>query len=184
MSAMQAAEGRSGGMNRTTDGWGMQPGRADTARPPAFGGAPGGRVRGRWRARQLAAVLVVAVALATPRAASAEPPQYANDLGLGLGAVLIDVVYMPVKVVYATLGGLTGSFAFVLTGGRMDIASSIWRPSLGGTYVVTPTMLRGDEPINFSGGGDDTAPARDEYRPAPREEPLRERDHGGRGEGY
>ncbi len=184
MSAMQAAEGRSGGMNRTTDGRGMQPGRADTARPPAFGGEPGGRVRGRWRAaRRLAAVLVVAVALATPRAASAEPPQYANDLGLGLGAVLIDIVYMPTKVVYATLGGLTGSFAFVLTGGRMDIASSIWRPSLGGTYVVTPAMLRGDEPINFSGGGDDNEPRHDEYRPAPREEPLREPDRGGHG-GY
>ncbi len=139
----------------------------------------------RRGARRFAAVLVVTMALATPRAATAaEPPQYANDFGIGLGAVLIDLVYMPVKVVYATLGGLTGGFAFVLTGGRTDVATSIWRPSLGGTYVVTPSMLRGDEPINFSGGGDDNEPARGESRTPPREEPLRERDHSGRGESY
>jgi hypothetical protein len=131
----------------------------------------------------LAAALVVMMALTVPRAASAEPPQYANELGVGIGAVLIDFVYMPVKVVYATLGGLTGGFAFVLTGGRTDIATSIWRPSLGGTYVITPSMLRGDEPINFSGGGNDNE-SREESRPAPREEPLRERDHSGRGEAY
>jgi hypothetical protein len=151
------------------------------------GGVQTAAVRsGMWRsARRLAAVLTVTVALAIPCAATAEvePPQYANDFGIGLGAVLIDLVYMPVKVVYATLGGLTGGFAFILTGGRTDIATAVWRPALGGTYVVTPSMLRGDEPINFSGGGDRESP-RDEERAAPREEPLRERDRAGHGEAY
>ena len=149
-----------------------------------YGMRVNGTNRRGWQvARRLVAALVMVVALATPRAASAEPPQYANELGVGIGAVLIDLVYMPVKVVYATLGGLTGGFAFVLTGGRTDIATSIWRPSLGGTYVITPEMLRGDAPINFS-GGDDSEPARDESRTPPREEPLRDRDHRGRGEAY
>jgi hypothetical protein len=175
MGVMETVEGRIEGVDRmVAGGRGVQRGHEVAAAR-----------RGTWRgARRLAAALVVTIALATPRvAAAAEPPQYANDFGIGIGAVLIDLVYMPVKVVYATLGGITGGFAFVLTGGRSDIATSIWRPSLGGTYVITPTMLRGDEPINFSGGGDDNG-SREESRPAPREEPLRERDHSGRGESY
>jgi len=61
------------------------------------------------------------------------------------------VGYIPVKLVYALLGGLTGALAYGLTGGNYGIAQSIWTPSLGGTYVVTPPMLRGDEAIYFSG---------------------------------
>jgi hypothetical protein len=142
------------------------------------------RDRRGWRAaRRLVAALVMMVALAAPRAATAEAPEYTNDFGIGVGAVFIDLVYMPVKVVYATLGGLTGGFAFVLTGGRMDIASAVWRPSLGGTYVITPSMLRGDDPIYFSGSADSDTP-HEGVRPAPRDEPLRERDGGGRGEAY
>ncbi len=135
----------------------------------------GGMHRGRT-ARCLVAVLALLVALGTARPAAAAE-DYTSDFGLGVGTVFVDLVYMPVKVVYATLGGLTGGFAFLLTGGRMDIASGIWRPSLGGTYVITPSPLRGDEPIYFSGGADDE-------RPTSREEPLDDRDHGRRGEAY
>ena len=27
----------------------------------------------------------------------------------------------------------------------------VWEPTMGGSYVVTPNMLRGREPIEFSG---------------------------------
>jgi hypothetical protein len=97
-------------------------------------------------------------------------------------SVFVDLVYMPVKVVYATLGGLTGGLAFVLTGGRMDTATAIWRPSLGGTYVITPSMLRGEDPIYFSGTADDGSDHGDDRRPL--EEPLGDRDRGRRGDSY
>jgi hypothetical protein len=132
--------------------------------------------------------MVAAVALAAvvcggmTRAACAQERsehQYTQDFGLGVGAVFIDFLYMPVKFVYATLGGLTGGFAFVLTGGNFDVASSIWKPSLGGTYVITPSMLRGDEEIHFSGGGEEASRSRDETpryeERRPREEPIEER---------
>lgn len=80
-----------------------------------------------------------------------EEHRYASDFGVGIGAVFTNIFYMPVKFVYATVGGITGSFAYVLTGFRMDIAKGIWVPSLGGTYVVTPSMLKGEDPIYFSG---------------------------------
>jgi hypothetical protein len=85
---------------------------------------------------------------------------------------------MPTKVVYATLGGLTGGFAFVLTGGRMDTANAVWVPSMGGTYVVTPDMLRGEDPIYFSGTADDDHADDDGY------DRDRARPRDARGDGY
>ncbi len=74
-----------------------------------------------------------------------------SDAGYGSLAVLTNIFYMPAKVVYGTLGLLTGSLAYLLTVGDSDAAMTIWDPSLGGTYVVTPAMLRGDDPVLFSG---------------------------------
>jgi len=65
--------------------------------------------------------------------------------------VLSNVVYMPAKLCYATLGGLTGGLAFALTAGDLQTAETVWVTTMGGTYVVTPGMLQGQEPIAFSG---------------------------------
>jgi len=81
----------------------------------------------------------------------ATQPGYWGDAGYGTLAVFSNIFYMPAKVVYAGLGIITGSLGFVLTAGDGDIARSIWSPSLGGTYVITPGMLRGNEEILFSG---------------------------------
>ena len=74
-----------------------------------------------------------------------------SDAGYGSLAVLSNLFYMPAKIVYGTLGLVTGSLAYLLTVGDSDVAMTIWDPSLGGSYVVTPAMLRGDEPVLFSG---------------------------------
>ncbi|MBI3767919.1 MAG: hypothetical protein HY271_05405 [Deltaproteobacteria bacterium] len=142
-------------------------------------GAAAGHSRAGRLARQVVVALALTLTIGVARPALAVEA-YANDFGIGVGTVFVDLVYMPVKVVYATLGGLTGGFAFLLTGGNLDVASAIWRPSLGGTYVVTPSMLRGDDQIYFSGSADDAETSRDERR----EEPLGDRDRGRRGEAY
>ncbi len=80
-----------------------------------------------------------------------ESSSYWGDAGYGTLAVLTNLLYMPVKVVYASLGLVTGSLAYVLTVGNTDTAQQIWSPSVGGSYVVTPAMLRGDEPVLFNG---------------------------------
>jgi hypothetical protein len=106
------------------------------------------------RKRAIVAALVLSVALGMtvgPAAAEEDDHRFATDFGLGVGAFFTNLVYMPVKFVYATLGGVTGGFAYVLTGFNYSIAKSIWVPSTGGDYVVTPSMLRGDQPIYFSG---------------------------------
>ena len=106
---------------------------------------------GRKRAIVAAVVLSIALGMAGPAAAEEDDHRFATDFGLGVGAFFTNLIYMPTKFVYATLGGITGGFAYVLTGFNYGIAKGIWVPSTGGDYVITPAKLRGDEPIYFSG---------------------------------
>jgi hypothetical protein len=81
--------------------------------------------------------------------------------GIGAATLLANVGYIPAKTVYAILGGIAGGAGFALTGGNQQTANSIWRSSLGGDYVLTPDMIRGDSPIHFSG------PSYEVTQPAP-----------------
>lgn len=102
--------------------------------------------------RMAAVVAVVGgLVLGTGTATRAEDNQFARDFGLGLGATGANLLYMPTKIVYATLGGITGGFAYGLTGGNIEAARKVWIPSMGGTYVVTPAMLQLEEKVMFSG---------------------------------
>jgi hypothetical protein len=74
-----------------------------------------------------------------------------SEAGYGVGAALASVLYIPAKVTYAGLGLLTGGLGWVLTGGRTDVANKIIYPAVGGNYVVTPSHLKGTEPIYFVG---------------------------------
>jgi hypothetical protein len=106
-----------------------------------------------WRRSIVAVAVVLSVMVATagPVRADEDESRFAKDFGYGVGAFFTNLIYMPAKFVYATLGGITGGFAYILTGFRYDVARNIWVPSTGGDYVVTPSMLRGDDPIYFSG---------------------------------
>lgn len=103
--------------------------------------------------RKMMVVAVLLCVLAqTVRAAGTETEgSYWGDAGYGALAVFANILYMPAKVVYGTLGLLTGSLAYVITVGNEDTAQQVWSPSLGGSYIVTPAMLRGDEPLLFNG---------------------------------
>ena len=78
-------------------------------------------------------------------------PAVGEELGYGVGSILANVFYMPAKITYAGLGLLTGGLGYVLTGGRGDVANNIIYPSVRGNYVVTPSHLKGTEPIYFVG---------------------------------
>jgi len=97
--------------------------------------------------RTLVVGLALAGMLSAPLAARAE---YLEDAGWGSLTMLANVVYMPAKFVYAAVGGLTGGLAYACTAGRFDTAESIWSTSLGGTYVLTPGMLRGQQGVAFA----------------------------------
>jgi len=74
-----------------------------------------------------------------------------NEAALGLGSGILTLMYLPAKVVYATLGGIVGGFTYALTGGNLETAQSVWETSFYGTYVITPEHLKGNEAVRFLG---------------------------------
>jgi hypothetical protein len=80
-----------------------------------------------------------------------------KGVGVGAGTVAGNVLYMPAKLVYGILGGIAGGAGYALTGGNKQVADTIWRSSLGGDYILTPDMVKGEKPVHFS-GPTDTAP--------------------------
>jgi hypothetical protein len=105
----------------------------------------------------------------TGQAQSPQPPEGGvnwGGAGYGAATVLADVIYVPVKVVYALLGVFVGAGTWALTAGNTQVANTVWRSALGGDYVLTPGMIEGKEPINFS-GPTETAPEAAAAAPAP-----------------
>ncbi len=96
-------------------------------------------------------VVVVSLGLPGMSWAGEDDSSQSNEAALGLGSGLLTFLYLPAKVVYATLGGIVGSFTYGLTGGNLDAAQSVWEPSFYGTYVITPEHLKGNEPVRFYG---------------------------------
>jgi hypothetical protein len=107
----------------------------------------GSRMLRRW----IACALVGAI-VASARPALAEEGFF-EKAGIGLGTALVNVLYIPAKFAYATVGGVIGGFAWLLSLGDTDTAMGVWEPTMGGSYIVTPQMLRGREPIEFTGSG-------------------------------
>ena len=99
-------------------------------------------------------ILSAAQSLSQPEPAPAEldaEQQAGQDFGWGVGSVLASVLYSPFKLTYAGLGLITGGLGFVLSGGRPDVANNIIYPAIQGDYVITPSHLKGEEPVIFLG---------------------------------
>ncbi len=71
--------------------------------------------------------------------------------GYGAAALFGNVLYIPAKLVYAIVGSLVGGGTWLVTAGNTQAADTVWRSALGGDYVLTPQMIAGEQPINFSG---------------------------------
>jgi hypothetical protein len=102
----------------------------------------------------LAAWVLVALLTGTALAVESADDSGSNDghpAIVWVGTVATDLLYVPAKLMYAGVGAVTGAFGWLLTGGNTDAAKAIWKPSMGGTYVVTPSMLEGKEKVRFSG---------------------------------
>jgi hypothetical protein len=127
------------------------------------------RIHSRFAAAVLAAIFAVSM-VGSALAQSADPSAQAqaapgnaaqvpqtdagvNWPGAGYGAAALfgNVLYIPAKLVYAILGGIVGGGTWLITAGNTQAANTVWRSALGGDYVLTPQMVAGQQPINFSG---------------------------------
>jgi hypothetical protein len=79
--------------------------------------------------------------------------------GYGVAALFGNVLYIPAKLVYATLGSIVGGGTWLVTAGNSQASNTVFRSALGGDYVLTPQMVAGKQPINFSGPTSTPPPA-------------------------
>jgi hypothetical protein len=99
-----------------------------------------------------ALLLVGAAGGAAGAAASAKESRHESHSPITYaGAVIANCFYVPAKVVFALLGGITSGAAYVVTVGDREATNGIWQASTGGTYVLTPSMLDGHVPVRFVG---------------------------------
>ncbi len=98
-------------------------------------------------------VFALVVGIGTPvlSFAAEEENSPSNEAALGVGSFFLTLVYTPVKMAYAILGGIIGGFTYGLTGGDLETAQGVWEPSVYGTYIITPDHLKGNEPVRFVG---------------------------------
>ena len=120
------------------------------------GGTGTGRFGGRGRRgpgphRALALALTLALGLAPASRAAAEERWAVTEFAIGTTAAALNLAYGPVKVAFALVGGVTGSLAWLLTGGDGDVARAIIQPALRGDYMIRSENLTGDEPLRFYG---------------------------------
>ena len=132
----------------------------------------------KTKAKGLALLLFVAMAASPLYAQTADTANQQSqqlqkegvgeEAGYGIGSVLANVFYIPVKVTYAGLGLITGGLGWALSGGRADVANNIIYPAVRRNYVVTPSHLKGTEPIYFVGPGPKSnEPAQTSAAPSP-----------------
>lgn len=63
----------------------------------------------------------------------------------GMNSSLLSLLYTPIKVNIAVIGGVVGGVAYPLSGFNAGISKKIWTASMGGTYLITEDILAGEE---------------------------------------
>lgn len=70
------------------------------------------------------------------------------EVGYGVGSVLGTLVYAPLKGAFCILGGLGSLVTLPFSA---EGAGKVAGASCGGTWVITPAVVRGEEPVKFVG---------------------------------
>jgi hypothetical protein len=96
----------------------------------------------------LALWLVASLAVLGVEPAAAESA--ADEAAYGAGAVLGTVLYAPLKTGFCLAGGLTSGLS--LPFGGTQTAEKIATAACGGTWTITPQVLKGRESVRFVGG--------------------------------
>ncbi len=124
--------------------------------------------------RVAAAALLAALALAAAPV-GAQARSAAGEAGIGTACALGNLLYGPVKMMYAFFGGFIGGVAYALSAGDEDVALRVIEPAWRGDYALVPAHLTGEREIEFFGRRGEHR----EVRGGPVEEPGAGADEGG-----
>ena len=94
------------------------------------------------------ALIALVLALAGPSASWASSESTAVEVGSSAGSALGTLVYVPFKVTFCILGGIGSGFTAIASppaAGRVAMATC------GGSWIVTPGVVRGHETLKFVG---------------------------------
>ncbi|HSV08286.1 MAG TPA: hypothetical protein VLI07_17365 [Candidatus Binatus sp.] len=107
---------------------------------------------------------VAALVLGRGIPSQAQPHSGGEEAGLAISATVLNVLYLPAKIVVAIPGFILGGLAGFTTGGDTRAAYALWVPTLSGTWLLRPANIEGSEPIQFFGT---------EYADTPSSQPSR-----------
>jgi hypothetical protein len=79
------------------------------------------------------------------------------QIGYGTGSVVGSAVYFPFKASFCILGGIGSGFAHVFAG--PGVAQRTANAACRGTWVITPNVVKGKEPVHFVGDSPAGVPA-------------------------
>lgn len=108
----------------------------------------------------LVLTIVFVVQLVLPASVLARCRPYSSKstgekVGLGIASGFCSILYVPFKITYAVLGGVTTALVTGVTiGHEYQTAKRIARKSVRGDYWVHPNCFTGCEKLNFNGPDD------------------------------
>ena len=91
--------------------------------------------------------LVVATAGAQPHAESRESTS--QEVVYGAGSFFGTLLYAPAKISFCVLGAVTSGLTLPFGGPKT--AGKVASAACGGTWVITPSTLKGNEQVRFVG---------------------------------
>jgi len=104
--------------------------------------------------RHIVALLLVLALVGTSTPSWAGSSSSGAEVAYGAGSAFGTLVYAPLKVTFCILGGIGSAFTAIVsppTAGKVAMASC------GGSWVITPDIVKGRETVKFVG---DTSPDR------------------------
>ncbi len=84
----------------------------------------------------------------------------------GAAVVFSNLLYVPAKLAYASVGAVTGGLVLVVSHDT-SVATDVWSQTMGGNYFVLPGHLRGEAPLHFLGGQSKVEPPAPVASPPP-----------------
>lgn len=98
--------------------------------------------------KQICAGLVMLALITQTTPSWASNDSTLSQAGYGAGSVLGTLVYAPFKATFCILGGIGAAFTAIAS---PPTAGDVARASCGGTWVITPSAVKGEEPVHVVG---------------------------------